>query len=148
MRIPASKNFLAAIVVTCAIVLASAAQAQFGMMGMPLPTTVIVEKPGPGEIYGNKQVVTMGVGAKIYKFILKDAYVDDPNNRIRWPDVWQLVRQYRPNFKVTGVDANVFDKIEPGQTMTIHGMFAALGQNFEVTSSELGGGVFAPPSHY
>jgi hypothetical protein len=148
MTISASKNFLAAILIVCASSIVSSALAQMGPMGMPLPTTLIIIKPAPGEIFGDKQVVTMGVGTKMYKFVLKDAYVDDPNNRIRWPDIWQLVRQFRPNFKVTGVDSDVFEKIEPGQTMTVHGMFAALGQNFEVTSSEVGGGIFAPPTHY
>ena len=148
MKILISRNLLLTAILTATILIAGSVHAQFRGMGMPLPTTVIVIKPGPGEIYGDKQVITMGVGTKIYKFILKDAYVDDPQNRVRWPDVWQLVRQSRPNFHVTGVDSNVFEKIEPGQTMTVKGMFAPLNQSFEVTAAEPGAGVFAPPTHY
>ncbi len=148
MKIPTSRNLLLTAMLTATILIAGAVHAQLSPMGMPLPTTVIIIKPAPGEIFGDKPVVTMGVGGKVYKFILKDAYVDDPQNRIRWPDVWQLVRQYRPNFNVTGVDSNVFEKIAPGQMMTVKGMFAGLNQSFEVTSAEPGGGVFAPPTHY
>ena len=148
MKIRINQNLLLSAIRAVTILIAGAVHAQIAPMGMPLPTTVIITKPAPEEIFGDKPVITMGVGTKIYKFILKDAYVDDPHNRIRWPDVWQLVRQSRPNFRVTGVDSNVFEKIEPGQTMTVKGMFAGLNQTFEVTSAEPGAGVFAPPTHY
>ncbi len=103
-------------------------------MGPPIPTTIIVTKPAPDEIYGNKTVVTMGVNGKNYKFILKDAYTNHP--KIRWPDIWQYVNQFNPNFVVQGKDSETFGKIKPGQTLTVFGMFAPLDRTFEVMSVE------------
>src|SRR5260370_37342925 len=71
--------------------IATRGDAQMRPMMIPLTTTLVITKPAPGEIYGNKQVVTMGVGGKTYKFVLNDAYVDDPRGIIHWPDVWALV---------------------------------------------------------
>ena len=90
----------------------------------------------------------MGVNGKIYKFVLNDAYVDDPSQRIHWPDVWELVRQYRPNFNVTGIDEDTFAKMQPGQTLTVRGMFSGNNQTYEVMGTEPGGGRFAPAQHY
>jgi hypothetical protein len=124
------------------------AHAQMRAMGVPIPTTLVITKPAPGQIFGDQQTVTMGVNGKNYKFGLKDAYVDDPSGKIHWPDIWQLVRQHRPNFNVTGIGEDTFEKIQPGQTMTVRGMFAPLNWNFEVTGTEEGGGPFAPAQHY
>jgi hypothetical protein len=107
-------------------------------MGPPLSTTIVVTKPAPDEIYGGKQVVTMGVGDKVFKFILKDGMVN--SFKVRWPDIWQYVMQYNPNFVVQGQDASTFAKIQPGQTVTIIGMFAPLDRTFEVMSVEQSGG--------
>src|SRR5271169_3637644 len=107
-------------------------EAQLRPMMIPLTTTMVITKPAPGEIYGDKQVVTMGVGAKTYKFLLNDAYVDDPRGIVHWPDIWQLVRQYKPNFNVSGVDEDTFAKMQPGETLTVRGMFAGNNQSFEV----------------
>src|SRR5579862_6654775 len=137
-----------AIAVTAIVGITTRANAQMRPMMIPLTTTMVITKPAPGEIYGNKQVVTMGVGGKTYKFLLNDAYVDDPRGIIHWPDVWELVRQYTPNFNVTGMGEDTFAKMEPGQTMTVRGMFAANNQTFEVMGTEQGGGRFAPPQHY
>jgi hypothetical protein len=137
-----------AIIFGAALMLAPCAFAQLAPMGPPLPTTVVVAKPAPGQIYGDAQVVTFGVKNKTYKFILKDAYVDDPRQIVHWPDIWQQVQQYRPNFQTQGVDADTFEKIEPGQTLTVRGMYAPLNQTFEVTGTEIGAGAFQPPTHY
>ena len=69
-------------------------------MGPPIRTNLTLTKPAPDEIFGNKSTVTMGVGDKVYRFILKDAYTD--NLKIRWPDIWQYVQQHNPNFVVQG----------------------------------------------
>lgn len=124
------------------------ARAQLRGMMIPLTTTVVITKPAPGTIYGDKPVVTMGVNRKIYKFVLNDAYVDDPRGVVHWPDVWELVRQYRPNFNVTGADENTFAQIKPGETMTVRGMFSPNNQTYEVMGTEAGGGRFAPGQHY
>ncbi len=80
----------------------------------------------------------MGVGDKVFKFILKDGMVN--SFKVRWPDIWQYVMQYNPNFVVQGQDASTFAKIQPGQTVTIIGMFAPLDRTFEVMSVEQSGG--------
>lgn len=128
--------------------LASRAQAQLRPMMIPLTTTMVITKPAPGTIYGDKQVVTMGVNGKTYKFVLNDAYVDDPRGIVHWPDIWELVRQYKPNFNVTGVGEDTFAKMEPGQTLTVRGMFSPNNQSYEVMGTEAGGGSFAPGQHY
>jgi hypothetical protein len=107
-------------------------------MGPPIATTIIITKPAPGEIYGAKQTVTMGVGGQVFKFVLKDATVN--SFKVRWPDIWQYVMQYNPNFVVQGQDADTFAKIKPGDTVTVAGMFAPLDRTFEVMSVEQGGG--------
>src|SRR5713101_323445 len=58
-------------------------------LGVPLPTTLLLEKAAPNTTFDNKQVIEIGVKAQTYKFILKDAYVDDPNGKIFWNDVWR-----------------------------------------------------------
>jgi|SRR5215469_5429008 len=142
------RTSLVAAVFGAGLLLAPNACAQFGGMGPPIPTTVVVTKPAPGKIYGDAQIVTFGVKNKTYKFILKDAYVDDPRQAKHWPDIWQQVRQYRPNFQTQGLDADTFAKIEPGETMTVHGMYAPLTLTFEVTGSEVGPGIWEAPAHY
>ena len=103
-------------------------------MGPPIPTTVVITKPAPDEIYGNQQTVTMGVGDKVYKFILKDGYTN--HLKVRWPDIWEYVRQFNPNFVVQGQDAQTFANIKPGQTMKVSGAFAPLDRTFEVLTVE------------
>jgi hypothetical protein len=127
---------------------ADSANAQLHPMMIPLTTTVVITKPAPDQIYGNKQTVTMGVGGKTYKFVLDDAYVDDPRGIVHWPDIWELVRQYRPNFNVTGMGEDTFAKMRPGETLTVRGMFSPNNQTYEVMGTEAGGGAFAPGQHY
>ncbi|MGC2445257.1 hypothetical protein [Candidatus Binatus sp.] len=128
--------------------IATRADAQMRPMMIPLTTTMVITKPAPGEIFGNKQVVTMGIGGKTYKFVLNDAYVDDPRGVIHWPDIWQLVRQYTPNFNVTGIGEDTFAKLQPGETLTVRGMFSGNNQTYEVMGTDPGGGPFAPAQHY
>jgi len=128
--------------------IAGRADAQLRGMMIPLATTMVVTKPAPGEIYGNKQVVTMGVGTNTYKFVLNDAFVDDPRGIIHWPDVWQLVKQYKPNFNVSGLGEDTFAKMKPGETLTVRGMFSPNNQTFEVMGTQPGAGTFAPAQHY
>jgi hypothetical protein len=136
------RNHLAAISLSLGILLLAAprvAHAQsLPAMGPPIPTTIVVTKPAPGEIYGGQTVVTMGVGDKAYKFILKDGSTN--SLRTRWPDIWQYVMQFNPNFVVQGGDAEKFAKIQPGQTVTIEGMFAPLDRTFEVINFDESGG--------
>lgn len=115
-------------------------------MGVPLPTTIVIAKPAPGQLFGDQQVITVGVQDKVYKFILKDAYVD--SRVFHWPDIWAQVQQLRPNLIAQGADAGQFAKIQPGQTVTIKGMYAPPDRTFEVVSVEQGGGEPSGGQHY
>ena len=148
MKSPVSKIILFLFAISTLLCIATRTNAQLRPMMIPLTTTMVITKPAPGEIYGNKQVVTMGVGTKTYKFLLNDAYVDDPRGIIHWPDVWELVRQYKPNFNVTGMGEDTFAKMQPGETLTVRGMFSGNNQTYEVMGTEPGGGKFAPGQHY
>ncbi len=143
-----SRLALFAVALSAVVCFAARADAQMRPMMIPLTTTMVITKPAPGTIYGDKQVVTMGVNGKTYKFLLNDAYVDDPRGIIHWPDVWELVRQYRPNFNVTGMGEDTFAKMQPGETLTVRGMFSGNNQTYEVMGTEPGGGRFAPAQHY
>jgi hypothetical protein len=148
MKLIISRITLFLFAISTLLCVASRTNAQLRPMMIPLTTTMVITKPAPGEIYGNKQVVTMGVGTKTYKFLLNDAYVDDPRGIIHWPDVWELVRQYKPNFNVTGMGEDTFAKMQPGETLTVRGMFSGNNQTYEVMGTEPGGGRFAPGQHY
>ncbi|HVA78334.1 MAG TPA: hypothetical protein VNF27_10585 [Candidatus Binataceae bacterium] len=152
MKASLSRLALAAFAIVAALwlvaVSAPAARAQMTAMGMPIPTTIVITKPAPGQVFGDQQVVTMGVGTKKYKFVLNDGYVNTMNDRVRFPDIWQYVKIHQPNFVVQGVDADTFEKIEPGQQMTITGMFAPLDRTFEVQNTELGKGALNPHKAY
>ena len=121
---------------------AGAAHAFLPRMGPPIPTTIVLSKPAPDETYGSKQVVTLGVGTKTYKFILKDAYTN--HQRVRWPDIWEYVSQFNPNFVVMGQDSESIANIQPGQTVTISGAFAPNDRSFEVLTVEQS----SPEQHY
>ena len=117
-------------------------------MGMPLTTTIVISKPAPEELYGGKQIVTMGVGTKEYKFILEDAYVDNARGRIQWPDIWQQVRTYRPNFVVQGDNADSLTKLNPGDVVTIKAMYAPMDRTLEVMFIQPGRGAFEEKKSY
>ncbi|MGC1676540.1 MAG: hypothetical protein WA740_03315 [Candidatus Binataceae bacterium] len=134
--------------VSLVAVSAPVARAQMSAMGLPIPTTIVITKPAPGQIFGNQKVVTLGVGTKKYKFVLNDGYVNTSSDRVRFPDIWQYVQTHSPNFVVQGVGADTFEKIEPGQEMTVTGMFAPLDRTFEVESAQLGKGALNPQKHY
>ncbi|HKN12375.1 MAG TPA: hypothetical protein VJX68_04185 [Candidatus Binatus sp.] len=148
MKQTISKIAMFAIALSAIMFIATRTDAQMRPMMIPLTTTLVITKPAPGTIFGNQQVVTMGVDGKTYKFVLNDAYVDDPRGIIHWPDIWELVRQYKPNFNVTGIGEDTFAKMQPGETLTVRGMFSGNNQTYEVMGTQPGGGNFAPAEHY
>ncbi len=145
-RIPNLVAFVAGVAAAC-LLSAAPADAQLRAMGIPIRTTMVIAKPAPGQIYGNKPVVTMAVGTKQFKFLINDAYVDDATGRVRWPDVWEYVRFHQPNFIVQGQNEDTFEKIKPGEELTIKGMFAPLNRTLEVVYAEPGRGAFEPSEH-
>jgi len=134
--------------VSTALLGGGVAHAQMAPMGMPINTTLVISKPAPDQIYGDKQIVTMGVGTKEYKFVLNDAYVDDASGRVRWPDIWQQVRIYRPNFVLQGPNVEDIEALKPGDMVTIKGMYAPLDRTFEVMFVQAGKGAFEPKKTY
>jgi hypothetical protein len=133
-----SRLFVSTAVAFAVLVMTGAAMAQLAPMGVPIPTTMVLAKPAPEQTFGNQTVVTVGVGDKTYKFILKDAYTN--HRKVRWPDIWQYVRQFNPNFNAQGIDQEQFAKLQPGQSVTIAGMFAPMDRTFEVMSVTRSGG--------
>lgn len=123
------------------------AGAQLRAMGVPIRTTIVISKPAPGQVYGNKQVGTFSVNGKPYKFVIDDAYVDDAAGRVQWPDVWEYVRFHQPNFIIQGQNSDTFEKIKPGDEVTIKGMFAPLDRTLEVVFVQPGHGAFEPEQH-
>jgi hypothetical protein len=146
-RIRTIVTLVAGAAAACGVLIAARADAQLRAMGIPIRTTMVLAKPAPGQLYGNKPVVTMAVGTRKYKFLVNDAYVDDATGRIRWPDVWEYVRFHQPNFIVQGENADTFEKIKPGQELTIKGMFAPLDRTLEVVYAQPGRGGFEPSEH-
>ena len=136
------------IVALAAIVGPTAARAQLPPMGIPLTTTLVIAKPAPDELFANKQIITLGVGTKEYKFLLNDAYIDDPGGRIQWPDVWQQVRVYRPNFVMQGPNVSMIENLKPGDIVTVKGMYAPLDRTFEVMFIQPGKGAFEEKKTY
>jgi hypothetical protein len=129
-----------------AILAPTSARAQVGSLGLPIVTTLVISRPASPQIYAGQQIVTIGVGARQYKFVLNDAYVD--NTRIRWPDIWEQVRVHRPNFVMQGPHTEEIEQLAPGQTLLVKAMFAPLDRTFEVVFTEPGEGPFAPKKHY
>jgi len=139
---------LTTIVAIAAIVGSTTARAQLPPMGMPLTTTLVIAKPAPDQLFGDKQIITLGVGSKEYKFLLTDAYVDDPGGRIQWPDIWQQVRVYRPNFVMQGPNVSMIENLNPGDMVTVKGMYAPLDRTFEVMFIQPGKGAFEQKKTY
>jgi hypothetical protein len=144
----AAGSRLTLIVAVAALAGTTAARAQMRPMGLPLTTTLVIAKPAPDELFGNKQIITLGVGTKEYKFLLNDAYVDDPGGRIQWPDVWQQVRVYRPNFVVQGPNVSMIENLNPGDIVTVKGMYAPLDRTFEIMFIQPGKGAFEQKKTY
>jgi len=117
-------------------------------LGVPLPTTMLLEKPAPDTTLEDKQVVVIGVKMQNYKFVLKDAYVDDPNGKIFWNDVWRQVELSRPNFQVQGQGGDLIAKVQPGQKVTVKAMYAPFTRTLEVTEVEQNAGISEPLKHY
>jgi hypothetical protein len=105
-------------------------------MGLPIPTTIVVTKPAPGETFQANPLITVGVGTATYRFILKDGYTN--HIYVKWASIWEQVRQSSPNLVAAGLDADKFGEVEPGTTVTISGMYTPEQRNFEVLTVDFG----------
>jgi hypothetical protein len=118
--------------------IASVARAQMPSdpMSLPIPTTIVLSKPASGERYQGRLLITVGTGTAIYKFILKDGYTN--HMYVRWPSIWEQVRQSSPNLVAEGLDSEKLSQVEPGATVTVSGMYTPEQRCIEVLSVELG----------
>jgi len=113
---------------------------------LPLSTTLVLEKPAPGQAVGERQMIDIGFKKQTYRFILRDAYVDSP--KWVWGDIWQSVRQFRPNFQILDVGGAALVEMKPGDIITMKGMYSMRTRVFVVSQIEPGGGAFAPEHSY
>jgi hypothetical protein len=109
---------------------------------------MVLTLPAPDKGYENRQVIRIGVNTKVYKFVVVDAWVTDGRTNWHWIDVWQLVSQYPVMMQAMGQNMDAFEKIDPGTTYTVTGMFNPLNRVFEVMSFEEGAGPYAPSEKY
>ncbi len=112
------------------------AQMPSDSMGLPIPTTIVLAKPAPGETFEGRLLITVGVGPGIYKFILKDGYTN--HIYVKWASIWEQVRQSSPNLIAEGPDSEKFSQVEPGATVTVSGMYTPEQRCFEIMSVDLG----------
>ena len=141
-----AKRWLLPAAAAVAIFYAAAARAQISPLYPPVNTTLVISLPAADQIYADQQIVTLGVGTRLYKFVLYDAYVD--STRIRWPDIWEQVRVHRPNFIVQGPHEGEIEHLAPGEVLTVKAMFAPLTRTFEIVFTQPGRGPFEPKEHY
>jgi hypothetical protein len=142
----AAKLYAAAIV-AAAIVIAVPALAQFGVpVPLPVSTTLVLEKPASDQAVGGRQTIDIGFKKQIYRFVLRDAYVDNP--RWVWSDIWQSIRQSRPNLQILDNAGETLVNLRPGEVVTVKGMYSMRTRVFMVNQVEPGGGVFAPKHSY
>lgn len=141
-----AKGCLLSAVAALAILYPAIARAQMFRLHPPINTTLVISLPAADQVYGDQQIVTLGVGTRLYKFVLNDAYVD--STRIRWPDIWEQVRTSRPNFVVQGPHSDDIEHLAPGQMVTVRGMFAPLTRTLEIVFTQPGRGPFEPREHY
>jgi hypothetical protein len=113
---------------------------------LPLSTTLVLEKPAPDQAIGQRQAIDLGIKSQTYRFILRDAYVDDPGGKWTWSSIWQAVRQSRPNLQIQG-PGDPLVTMKPGEVVTVKGMCTILTRSLEVSSIEPGG-PFAPKHSY
>jgi hypothetical protein len=132
------RAFRAILILMLFVGVAGAARAQMPSdpMGLPIPTTIVLAKPAPGERFEGRLLITVGVGTEMYKFILKDGYTN--HLYVKWASIWEQVRQSSPNLIAAGPDSEKFSQVEPGGTVTISGMYTPEQRNFEIISVEPG----------
>jgi len=131
--------------VVALVAMAVPAFAQMGRSMLPLATTLVLEKPVPNQAIDQQRAIDLGIKNQTYRFILRDAYVDESKGWT-WSDIWQSVRQSRPNFQILGSDDPLV-RMEPGEVVTVKGMYSMRTRSFEVSSIQPGA-PFAPTDSY
>ncbi len=133
-------------IVAAVMAIAVPSLAQFGGPVLPLSTTLVLEKPAPGQNVDKQHGIDVGIKNRTYTFVLRDAYVDNP--RWVWSDIWQSVRQFRPNFQILDSGGDALVAIKAGEIVTVKGMYSMRTRVFVVSQVQPGGGPFAPEHSY
>ena len=141
-----AKHWLVLAAAALALFYPAIARTQLTPLYPNVNTTLVISLPGADQVYGDQQTVTLGVGRRLYRFVLNDAYVD--STRIRWPDIWEQVRIYRPNFIVQGPRSGEIEHLAPGEVLTVKALYAPLTRTFEIVFTLPGRGPFEPKEHY
>ncbi|MFI5353146.1 MAG: hypothetical protein ACHQZS_09310 [Candidatus Binatales bacterium] len=136
----------AAAIAAAVIVIAVPALAQFVGPVLPLSTTLVLQKPAPDQTFDDRQAIEIGFKKQTYRFILRDAYVDSP--KLVWSDIWQSIRQFRPNLQILDNAGDELVELKPGEIVTVKGMYSMRTRVFIVSQVEPGGGAFAPERSY
>ncbi len=136
----------AAAIAAAVIVIAVPALAQFVGPVLPLSTTLVLQKPAPDQTFDDRQAIEIGFKKRTYRFILRDAYVDSP--KLVWSDIWQSIRQFRPNLQILDNAGDELVELKPGEIVTVKGMYSMRTRVFIVSQVEPGGGAFAPEHSY
>jgi hypothetical protein len=124
------------------------AQGGGGIM-LPLPTTMSLEKVLAGKPYGdNAKILSIAIDRKTYYYVLRDIYAEDPVGFTMGIDVWRHVQSSRPMMTVRGGDGTAVAELEPGQTVTVQGLFSFGSRSFAISEVVPGLGLSAPPKHY
>jgi hypothetical protein len=122
------------------------ALAQFGGPVLPLSTTMVLEKPAPDQAVDSRNAIDIGFKNQTYRFILRDAYVDSP--RFVWSDIWQSIRQSRPNMQILDSGGDALVNLKPGEIVTLKGMYTMRTRVLVVSQVQPGEGAFATPKSY
>jgi hypothetical protein len=116
---------------------------------LPLPTTMSLEKVLAGKRYGdNAKILSIAIDRKTYYYVLRDIYAEDPVGFTMGLDVWRHVQSSRPMMTVRGGDGTAVAELEPGQTVTVQGLFSFGSRSFAISEVVPGLGLSAPPKHY
>jgi hypothetical protein len=143
-----AKHLFRSLLVIALIAAAVPTLAQFVGPPIPLPTTLVLEKPSPDRRIAKRRMIQLGVRERTYDFILRDGYVDDPNGRFFWNDVWRSVQNSRPNFQVQGPEADTFARLRPGDVVTVTGMYTFSTRTLELSHVAPGPGPLGPKLEY
>lgn len=113
-----------------------------------LPTTIELLRPLPGGSYADKREISLYIEGRMYHFLLLDIYTEDPEEIFMGEDVWRYINTSKPNMYIRSGPEDKVKNMEPGETLTVHGLFSFASRTMEISSVEAGSGIWGGPKHY
>lgn len=113
-----------------------------------LPTTIELLRPLPSGSYADKREISLYIEGRMYHFLLLDIYTDDPAEIFMGEDVWRYINTSKPNMYIRSGPEDKVKNMEPGETLTVHGLFSFASRTMEISSVEAGSGIWVGPKHY